>query len=61
MPRYLYRVQYTYPDESVSYEPVALDAADEAAALVEVTAATERYAKLMKATRTYTRLIPVPA
>ncbi len=54
MKRYLYRVQYTYtsgPDAanvdralgSVTYEPVCVDAATEAAALTEVEGATDRY------------------
>ncbi len=56
MQRFLVRVQYAYPDGSVSYEPVCVRAADgeTAAALVEVTAATDRYAQASKATRTLT-------
>lgn len=58
MERFLYRVQYTYPDASVSYEPVCVRAADDdtTSALAEVLVATARYAAASKATRTYTLL-----
>jgi hypothetical protein len=70
MPRYLYRVKYTYTqgvdDENVdrakgssTYEPVALDAADDAAALAAVTAATDLFTTSSKATRTITLVTKV--
>jgi hypothetical protein len=54
MQRYLYRAQYTYDDGTSSYEPVCVRAATEAAALIEVTAATARYPTAIGATRTIT-------
>ena len=61
MNRYLYRAQYTLPDgavpiagTSVAYEPVSVRAVDQAAALVDVTAATTRYMDAVGATRTIT-------
>jgi len=54
MNRYLFRVQYTYDDASVSYEAVCIRAATEAAATIEVTAATDRYTTVMHVTRTIT-------
>jgi hypothetical protein len=56
MERYLFRVQYTYDDETSSYEPVCVRAADgdEAGALAEVVDATERYMTAAGATRTIT-------
>lgn len=70
MPRYLYRVQYTIgagPDEagadgavgSVTYEPVAVDAATEASARTAVEAATDRYKAMVSATRTLTLVTTV--
>ena len=70
MPRYLYRVQYTYTagvdavgvdaaKGSHTYEPVALDAADDAAALTAVTAATDLFTNSSKATRTITLVTKV--
>ncbi len=67
MPRYLYRVQYTYtagPDAtnvdmalgSVTYEPMTVDAATEAEAEADVFAATARYPAAVGATRTVTRV-----
>ena len=52
MARYIYRAQYTYKDGSVSYERVVVEAASEAAALADVDAATDRYPKLIGATKT---------
>ena len=54
MTRYLFRVQYTKPDGSVTYEPVCIRAETEAVARVELDDATERYAKFVNASRTYT-------
>lgn len=56
MERFLFRVQYTYPDGTSSYEAVCVRAADgdDAAALAEVTAATSRYMRASGATRTIT-------
>jgi hypothetical protein len=70
MPRYLFRVQYTIgagPDavgvdgakDSVTYEPVAVDAATEAAARTAVEAATDRYKAAVNATRTLTLVTTV--
>lgn len=50
MNRYLYRAQYTYSDDTVSYEPVCVRAETEAAALEEVTDATSRYPAAVSAT-----------
>jgi len=59
--RYLYRVQYDYADGMTpiagvtsSYEPVSVRAADQAAALAEVTTATARYMRAAGVTRTIT-------
>lgn len=59
MQRFLYRVQYTYTDATVSYEPVCVRAADgdAVAALAEVQTATARHAKYTGATRTYTLVL----
>lgn len=57
MNRYLFRVQYTYSDDSVSYEPVCTRAETEAEALTDVTAATVRYATAVGATRTFTLVV----
>ena len=56
MERFLFRVQYTHRDGSVSYEAVCVraDDGDEAAALAEVTAATSRYMRAVGATRVIT-------
>jgi hypothetical protein len=45
MQRYLFRVHYTFPDASSSYEAVCVRAADddEASARTEVLAATSRF------------------
>ena len=64
MNRYLYRAQYTLPDgavpiagTSVTYEPICVRALTEAAALVEVTAATSRYPTAVGATVTLTLVL----
>lgn len=57
MNRYLFRVQYTYSDATVSYEPVVVRAETEAAARTEVDDATERYPTLMGATKTLTLVL----
>lgn len=65
MPRYLYRVAYTYtsgPDAasvdgaigSTAYEPIVVIAATEAEARAEVDGATERYPRAVGATKTVT-------
>lgn len=56
MQRFLYRVRYTYPDGTSSYEAVCVRAADgdQTAALAEVTTATARYMTAAGATRTIT-------
>jgi uncharacterized membrane protein len=54
MPRYLFRVQYTLTDGSVTYEPVCVVAATEADARTEVDTATVRYAAAVSATKTLT-------
>lgn len=54
MPRYLYRVTYTYTDGTSSYEPVCVDAATEDDAEAEVNTATERYPRTVGATKTLT-------
>ena len=58
MERFLYRVQYTYPDDTSSYELVCVRAAndDVTAARAEVDGATQRYARSTKATKTLTLL-----
>jgi hypothetical protein len=60
--RFLYRVQYTYPDGTSSYEPICVRAADddEASALAEVEAATVRYMTAVGATRTITLTLVTP-
>jgi hypothetical protein len=57
--RFLFRVQYTFADGTVSYESVCVRAADddESAARAEVDTATERYRKAMGATKTLTLLL----
>jgi len=60
MPRYLFQAAYTHRDASVAYEPVCVDAVDEATALAEVEAATLRYPTAVGATRTLT-LVTVTA
>ena len=59
MPRYLFRVQYTLTDGSITYEPVCVDAATEAAARTDVDAATERYRIAVGATKTLTLVTTV--
>jgi hypothetical protein len=63
MPRYLFRVQYIYKDDSYVkfpvYESIAVDAATEADAEAEVDAATQRYPKLVGATKTLTLVLTV--
>ena len=54
MPRYLFRVQYTLTDGSVTYEPVCVIAATETDARTEVDTATDRYADAVRATKTLT-------
>jgi hypothetical protein len=54
MPRYLFRVQYTLTDGSVTYEPVCVVAATEADARTEVDDATERYRIAVSATKVIT-------
>ena len=61
MNRYLYRVAYAYADGmtpiagvTTAYEPVCVRALTAAAALVEVTAATDRYRVAAGVTRTIT-------
>lgn len=61
MNRYLYRVRYDYADGvapiagvTTAYESVSVRAATTAAALVEVTAATDRYRLAANVTRTIT-------
>ena len=60
MDRYLFRVQYTYPDATVSYEPVCVRADSESAARAEVDSATDRYADLLKATKVLTLTLVTP-
>lgn len=59
MERFLYRVQYTYPDETVTYEAVCVRAEDDdvTAAQADVEAGTERYMAATGATRTLTLVI----
>ena len=59
MQRWLYRVQYTYPDATVSYESVCVRGEDDAtaAAQAEVETATDRYMEATNATRTLTLLL----
>jgi hypothetical protein len=64
MNRYLYRAQYDLPDGrapiagvTTSYEPICVRALTEAAALVEVTAATSRYPTAVWATVTLTLVL----
>ena len=58
MERFLYRVTYTYPDGTSSYELVCVRAADDdtLSARIEVDDVTQRYAKWTKATKTLTLL-----
>jgi hypothetical protein len=64
MQRFLYRVQYTYPAQTVlgvtsqpvSYESVCVRADDETAALADVEVGTLRYMTAVGATRTLTLL-----
>jgi hypothetical protein len=57
--RYLYRVTYTFDDGTVAYEPVCVRAedGDAAGALEEVVGATERYATIAPASRSYTLVL----
>jgi hypothetical protein len=57
--RFLYRVQYTYPDATSSYELVCVRAADDdvTAARTEVDEATQRYARSTRATKTLELLL----
>lgn len=59
MERFLYRVQYTYPDDTSSYELVCVRAADDdqASARTEVDVATQRYARSTRAMKTLTLLL----
>lgn len=61
MNRYLYRATYTIAiedeDDSVSYEPICVRAVDEASALAEVDAATDRYPDAVGATKTLTLVL----
>lgn len=60
MTRYLFRVQYTLPDEGgITYEAVCVRSGDtdEAGALAEVEAATERYRAAVRATKTVTLVL----
>ena len=59
MERFLFRVTYTYPDATHSYESVCVRAADNdvTVARVEVDAATQRYALATKATKTLELLL----
>lgn len=59
MERFLYRVQYTYPDGTSSYESVCVraDDDDQVSARAEVDEATQRYARSTKATKTLTLLL----
>ena len=59
MPRYLYRVTYTYADGSVAHEPVAVDAATAADAEADVDEATDRYPAMVGATKTLTLVTTV--
>jgi hypothetical protein len=52
--RYLWRVQYLYPDATTAYEPVCVRADTEAAARAEVESATERHRRATNATRVLT-------
>lgn len=56
MNRYLFRVQYTLPDESIAYESVVVIAASETAARTDVEDATERYMQASGSTRMLTLL-----
>jgi hypothetical protein len=53
-------VQYTYTDDSVSYEPVCVDAATEADAEADVDAATDRYPVEVGASKTLTLVSTTP-
>ena len=59
MQRFLYRVQYTYPDDTSSYELVCVRAedGDTVAAQAEVDDATQRYPRVTNATKTLTLLL----
>ena len=59
MERFLYRVQYTYPDGTSAYEPVCVRAVDDdvTAALAEVDGATQRYPLAVGATKTLTLVL----
>ncbi len=59
MPRYLFRVQYTLSDASITYEPVCVDAVTVDAAVTAVEAATDRYTLAVSATRTVTLVTTV--
>lgn len=52
--RYLWRVQYTYPDATVAHEPVCVRADTEAAARADVETATDRHRLATGATRVVT-------
>jgi hypothetical protein len=58
--RYLYRVQYTLPDGSLTYEPVCVRAESETAARTEVTEATARYAAAARASREFDLVVVTP-
>lgn len=59
MERFLYRVQYSYPDETSSYELVCVRAADDdlVSARAEVDEATQRHARFTKSSKTLTLLL----
>ena len=59
MPRYLFRVQYTLTDGSITYEPVCVDAATESDARTDVDTATMRYPTAVGATKTLTLVTTV--
>jgi len=55
--RYLFRVQYLFPDDTSTYEPVCVRAETEVAARAEVDAATDRYPSLVGATKAITLIL----
>lgn len=59
MERFLYRVEYLYPDATRSYELVCVRADDDDAvsARAEVDGATDRYARATRATKTLELLV----
>lgn len=57
MERYLFRVQYDYPDGTQSYESVCVSSESEADAIEQVEDATDRWRLASRATRTLTLVL----